>query len=602
MEKNSLGVFLNRLDSAGLLKRIRAEVDPVYEITEIVSRLYRHSSRDASGAVPTLLFESVRGARFPLVVNLLGREENVRLLLGDEPESVPQAMSEFLLELPAAFSDGGLLAKLWEKRSLLSRFRAAGRSRLSSAPVKEVIRKGEAVNLGELPILKCWPLDGGKFITGGLVITRSPRNGVRNAGIYRLQLLGSKELILHAQIQKGGGFHYAEAASVGRPLEVAIVVGTDPLLWLAGALPLPEGMDEFSFAGWLRGEPVPMVRCETLDLEVPASAEFVIEAVAYPGHWALEGPFGDHFGHYSHPSDFPVLDVRCVTHRREAIFAASIVGQPPQEDRMIGETVSRILTPLIRLMRPELEDLWPYYQAGFHNLLVASVRQRYEKEGIKTALGLLGEGQLSLAKSLFLVDPDVDVRDFRSVLRAVRTHFDPERDFILLPKTSQDTLDFTGARLNEGSKMIIDATSSRDFREIGPLLPIDPAFVEKENSDILNCRILEETLLVVRVREKGRFILETLLQRKDLGSLKMIAVVSEDVSLEDEALLLWGIFTRFDCAQDILFKGMRLQGSGVVYEGPMGIDATWKPHYPATVKMTPDIIRKVDERWSEYGL
>ncbi|MBI4217518.1 MAG: UbiD family decarboxylase [Elusimicrobia bacterium] len=602
----SLPQFMGELEKRSLLRRIPVEVSPDLEITEIVDRLYRESDSQ-SCPVPALLFEKVKGSQFPLLINLLGSEESLEILLGDKPEEIGQRMVHSLEEFPHSLAHGKIGSWIWKERNLLWRSRFMRSVVVSSAPVKEVIKMGDSIDLFEFPIMQSWPLDGGKFVTAGLVITQGPKTGTRNMGIYRLQALNRRELALHWQIQKGGGFHYAESELLDRPLEVAVVIGSDPALWLGGILPLPEGMDEIPVSSFLAGRQIPLVSCETLSLRVPASAEIVIEGIARPKKRALEGPFGDHFGHYSHAAPFPVLEVQCVTHRKGAIYHSAVVGKPPQEDKAMGETVTKLLAPMIRLMRPELTDIWAYFEAGFHNLLVASVRQRYEKEGIKTALALLGEGQMSLSKCVVLVDPEVPVRDFKEVLKAVRAHFDPERDFILLPGTSQDTLDFTGSKMNLGSKMILDATSSGREEVSEKFSSKETPFPDLTQMDsrIVGWRVLEDTLVAVQVDGKGegegREILRKILDQLPEGRVKIVAVVSRDVPLEEDTLLLWGIFTRFDCERDLLFSQVSVQGARAVCQGILGIDATWKKGYPLPVEMSAEIKEKVSLRWKEYG-
>lgn len=593
-----LSSFLKTLEENRLLRRISAEVDPEYEVTEIIHRLYREYPVDAT---PALLFERLKGSKFPLAINLLSSPRAIELAVGQEPEALGRRLAEAVHELQNAAPKGQVLSWAWKHRDLLSRARASRPRRDSSAPCKQVKTTGADVNLLEFPILKCWPEDGGRFITAGLVITKSPKTGARNMGIYRLQVHSRNELGLHWQIQKGGGFHFWEAEQLNEPLEVAIALGPHPLLWLAGVLPLPEGVDEIAFAGFASGKSVPLVRCETVDLEVPASAEIVIEGIARPGRRRMEGPFGDHFGHYSHAAEFPVLEVGCVTHREGAIYHAAVVGKPPQEDKAMGEAVTELFNPIVQLTKPEVTDLWAYYEAGFHNLLVASVKQRYEKESVKAALSLLGEGQLSLTKCLFLVDPGVPVRDFAAVMRALAKNFDPAEDFILLPSTSQDTLDFTGAKMNRGSKMILDATSRPGRADKAD----DPARwpqVRIEDTAILQTRVIENALWVAQVRGEGRPLLAKLAQNESLRRFKMLALVSEDVPLDNDVLLLWGIFTRFDCERDILFGGARLDGARPVYSGPLAIDATWKRGYPRPVEMLQDVADTVARRWKEYRI
>ncbi len=595
MAFSSLSEFLAALDRKKLLRKISDEVNPELEANRIVHDIYREF-RGRLDQVPAVLFENVKGSKFPLAINVLGSDRGIDLLLGKTPEQVGAHIGDAIQSLQHAAAKGEVMSWAWHQKEFLMAARHTKPNHVRNAPCQEVKKFGADVNLLEFPILKCWPGDGGRFITSGLIITKSPKTGARNMGVYRLQVHNEKELGLHWQIQKGGGFHYHEAEELNQPLEVSIVIGADPLLWLAGVFPLPEGLDEIAVAGFLRKESVPMIRCATNSLMVPASAEIVIEGVARPGRRQTEGPFGDHFGHYSHASPFPVLEVQAITHRKNAIYQAAVVGKPPQEDKAMGETISKIFLPLVKLTKPELVDMWAYFETGFHNLLVASAKQRYEKEAVKTALGLLGEGQLSLSKIVILVDPDVNVRDFSAVLRALRANFTPEHDFLLLPGVSQDTLDFTGPRLNFGSKMILDATrtpKASTSSSSSATTPVSTTPVQNSanapnlstiDSNILEARAMEGTMLVVKVKQNGRDILKKLLQRQELAGYKMIAVVSDDVPLNDDILILWGVFTRFDCERDIIFKEVKLEGSRAVHSGPMGIDATWKESYPKPVE------------------
>ena len=578
--------FLRELERHGDLKRVTVEVDPELEITEIASRVVQREG-------PALLFERVKGSGVPLAINVLGATRRVEQALGRSPQEVGRQLRR-LIEA-ATPPDVG---KLWEARDLAKHLLGLRPARAAAAPVQEII---EPPRLSWLPIMKSWPQDGGRFITFGLVITRDPETGSRNVGVYRLQLLNDKQTCMHWQIQKGGGFHYAQAERQGRPLDVAVVVGVDPALLIAAVMPLPEGIDEIAFAGFLRGKPLPVVRAKTLNLDVPANADIVIEGIVPPYERAPEGPFGDHFGHYSHLAPFPVFQVKAITHRRHPVYLSAIVGIPPQEDKHIGNAVQEMMLPLLRVVHPEIRDLWCYYEAGFHSLAVVSVEERYAKEGMKTALGLLGTGQMALTKCLVLVDSDVNARDIQAVLRALRDHFDPAEDFLLLPGVPFDTLDFTSFTLNLGSKMVLDAT--RNGHAADPP-PVEAATEQLRGLDdrITASRMLEGCLLAVQVSRDGREVVERLVQSGQTGSAKLVAAVSADVKLQDTEHLLWGLFTRFDPARDVVFTEAKLNGSWPVYRGVLGIDATWKTGYPETIVMTDAIKRMVDRRWNEYGI
>ena len=581
--------FIKALERAKELKRVSVEVDPELEITEIVTRVVKSEG-------PALLFEKVKGSPYPVAINIFGSARRIELALGARPSD----LGEELVRLAQAVQPPSWL-KLWRSRRALWRASKMRVENVRKAAVQAVL---EEPDLGQLPVLKCWPKDAGRFITFGLVLTEHPLTRVRNVGLYRLQVMSSASTGMHWQIQKGGGFHYAEAERRVQTLPVAVIIGADPCLLMAAVAPLPEGMDEAAFSGYLRGRSMRMVRGRTIPIRVPADAEFVLEGEVAPQERALEGPFGDHFGHYSHAAPFPVFRIRKVTRKAHPIYLGAVVGKPPQEDRYIGDAMQEVMGPLIRLLRPEVQDLWAYYEAGFHNLLVVSVQQRYGKEAVKSALGLLGEGQLSLTKCLVLVDSQVNVRDFHAVLQAIHQNFDPAEDFLLLPGTALDTLDFTSYTMNLGSKMVIDATRKPTTRHLQKRVLTDRdlhALKEKDHR-ISGWQLWDEALLVVQVRGDGRKALEDLVRDPALEGVKIVAVVSQDVDLEDRESTLWGIFTRFDCARDVVFSGAHLTGAVVRCTGCLGIDATWKNGYPEPLEMTEEIREKVNARWKEYGI
>jgi menaquinone biosynthesis decarboxylase len=581
--------YLAALERARELKRISVEVDPELEITEIATRVVKNEG-------PALYFEKVKGSPYPLVINIFGSARRIELALGKPPAE----LGEDLVRLAQSVQPPSWL-KLFKARRTLRRVFQMRTARAFRKPSQAVV---EEPNLNNLPILKCWPKDAGRFITFGLVVTQHPLTKVRNVGLYRLQMLSPSSTGMHWQIKKGGGFHYEEADKRGQTLPTAVVLGTDPYLLLAAVAPLPEGMDEIAFSGFLRGSPLALAKGKSIPMKVPANAEFILEGEVAQHERAVEGPFGDHFGHYSHAAPFPVFRIRKVTRKINPVYLAAVVGKPPQEDRYIGDAMQEVMGPLIRLIRPEVHELWAYYEAGFHNLLVVGVHQRYAKEAIKTALGLLGEGQLSLTKCLVLVDAQVNVRDFHAVLQAIHQNFDPSEDFQLFPGTALDTLDFTSFTMNLGSKMILDATRKPKARTIRKFVLTDRGLHSLKEKDhrITGWRIWDETLLVIQVKSEGRKVLENLLQEPVLEGVKIVAAVSQDVDLEDLVSTLWGIFTRFDCARDVVFSGTHLVGPVVRHTGCLGIDATWKPGYPDPLEMTEEIREKVNARWASYGI
>ncbi len=591
---DGLRPFLRTLEEAGELHRVTVPVSARFEIAEIASRAAAIDS-------PALLFEKVDGYAFPVVANLLASRERIRLALGREPETIGLELT-----LAAERLQPPTIGALWETRSLIRRAFTAKVRQVDTGRCRDVVADPD---LGRLPILTCWPQDGGPFITWPMVLTQHPITGGRNLGTYRMQVFDGRTTGLHMQIQKGGAFHYRVAESRGQSLPACCILGGDPILMLASVAPLPENVDELAFAAFLRGAPLNAVRAVSVPILVPASADFVLEGIVPARERRLEGPFGDHFGHYSHQSEQPVFHLTKMTHRRDAIFPVSVVGQPPQEDRWIGEALQEMLVPLLRMIHPEIRDAWAFQEAGFHNLLSVSVGARYGKESLKAAFAMLGTGQVSLSKVVVTVGPDVNARDPEAVLREIGAWFEPEDDFILLPGTAMDTLDFTSFRLNLGSKMILDASPAHGREPRPPLADTELPDLRGLHPSIRGQHLLAGSLLAVTVEgTAGRAVLERLLSADartawpSLQRVPIIAAVSPDVRLQDRTHLIWGIFTRFDAARDILFHDSRLVGAAPVHRGTMGIDATWKPGYPDPVQPSEETRRLVDRRWGEYGL
>ena len=591
----SLGEFLSFLESEGDLRVVTREVDWEYEVTEI-------ACREAKAEGPALLFQRVRGSHVPLAVNVLAARRRIEWAIGRRPGAVGDELESLFHALPPK-----RLADLWDLRGSARRVLAM-RPRLVDQGPAQAKRLDD---LASLPILKLWPEDGGRFVTFPLVLTEHPVTRTRNLGIYRMQVFDPRTTGMHWQIGKGGGFHFHAAERAGQPLEVAVAVGADPATLLAAVAPLPENVDELAFAGFLRGAPTRLAHARTLRMHVPADAEFVIEGVVPPLERRAEGPFGDHFGHYSHAAPFPVFHVRTVTHRRKPVFQASVVGKPPQEDKYMGEAVQEMFTGVLRVIHPEIRDLWAYFEAGFHNLLVVAVENRFAKEGKKTALGLFGTGQLSLTKAIVLVDEDVNPRDRAAVFGAIARHFDPAEDFLLLPGVPLDTLDFTSTTMNLGSKMVIDAQSHArragsagvepdrpgDALPAVPPVSGDVADPRAFDPGVLAHRLAWGGLLAVQVRGDGRAVVERLIQRPEYAGIRLLAAVSDDVPLADDELLIWGIFTRFDCARDLVPARTEARGALLACRGPLGIDATWKAGYPNPVANLPEVIEKVSGWW-----
>jgi 4-hydroxy-3-polyprenylbenzoate decarboxylase len=577
--------YIRYLDRIGDLKRIRAEVDPILEVTEITSRVIKEGG-------PALLFENVKGSPFPLAINLFGTPERVELALGRKPKEVGEEIVYLFEKLNPPSLKNFFSVLPWALRLLSMRTK-----NIRWGSVQEVRAEPD---FSRLPIIKCWPRDGGRFITLGLVLTEDPVSRRRNLGIYRMQIYDATTAGMHWHPHKGGAAHYHEAQKLGRDLEAAVVLGGDPKMIFAAIAPLPDGMDELAFASYLRGSPIPMVRAKTVSLRVPANAEFVIEGYVPQGVLRTEGPFGDHFGYYSMEAEFPIFKPKEITHRESPIFPATIVGKPPKEDVFLGIAAGEMFSPLIRIVQPEIKDMWAYPEAGFHNLLVVSVDERYPRGGVKAMLALWGTGQLLLTKCMVVVSSDVNPRDFASVLREIGENFDPREDLLIIPWAPLDTLDFTSGRMNVGSKMGINAVRRRcEVRHNRPV-PVSVPDPREKLPGIKDYRLLPGGMLHIKVEDKPKETIRGLFGVPGFEDIRVVVAQSVDINLHDDTELIWGMFTRFDPYLDVIVEHTELRGPSVVYGGRIGIDATFKSWYPEVIEMSDDVKELVSRRWEEY--
>jgi 4-hydroxy-3-polyprenylbenzoate decarboxylase len=447
---SDLREFVARLETLGRLRRVTAPVSRDLEITEIVDRV----SKASGAANVALLFERVEGVAMPVLVNAFGSEQRIALALGvDRLDELGERVAKLLdVRMPGSFRE-----RLRRLGTLIDVARASPR-RVDTAPCQEVVESA-APSLAELPILRCWPGDGGRYITLPAVFTRDPRTGARNVGMYRLQVFDDRTLGMHWQTHKGGAEHEHRATS---RMPVAIALGGDPALIYAASAPLPPGVDEVVFAGWLRGGGIDLVRCRTNDLEVPAQAEIVLEGWVDPQERRLEGPFGDHTGYYSLAREYPVFHLTAVTRRARPIYPTTIVGRPPQEDYWLGKATERLFLPIMRLMLPEIVDVNMPAEGVFHNLVIVSIRKRYPGQARKVMHALWGMGLMMLAKTIVVVSEHVNVHDLSEVAWRATGNIDPRRDLVVL-EGPMDDLDHAALRHRFGGKLGVDAT------EKGPL-------------------------------------------------------------------------------------------------------------------------------------
>jgi 4-hydroxy-3-polyprenylbenzoate decarboxylase len=445
----NLREFIAFLEERGELKRVRARVNPELEITEITDRVTK-----AGG--PALLFENVEGSRLPVLINTFGSPQRTAWALGCEKwEELPKRL-ESLLGLALGGPPQSLMEKLHAAGELLKVARISPKV-VDKAPCQEVVLTGEQVDLGLLPILKCWPLDAGRYITLPLVCSYDPNTGKRNVGVYRLQVLSKNTTAMHWQRHKGGREHYDEAVHKRERLQIAVALGAEPAAIYAGTAPLPQGIDEFVFAGFLRGEPIEQVQAKTVDVLVPANSEIVLEGYVEPGELVTEGPFGDHTGYYSLPDKYPVFHITAMTMRKDPIYVTTIVGRPPMEDLYLGKATERLFLPLIKLMVPEIVDLNMPVEGIFHNIVFVSIRKRFPGHARKTMYALWSLHQMMFAKFIVVVDDDIDVQNVSEVLFRMGNNVDWKRDTVIV-EGPVDTLDHASPIPNYGGKMGVDAT------------------------------------------------------------------------------------------------------------------------------------------------
>jgi len=579
----SLRTFLDLLTRENEIVTIRAAVDPHLELAEIHRRVISEGG-------PALLFEKVKGSRYPVVTNLFGTARRISLAFGPKPEALVRDLvhvAESLLPPRPA--------ELWHHRQLALEFLKLGTRNTSRSPITQVLDR--PARLDQLPVLTTWQEDGGPFITLPLVYTENPTTGKHNLGVYRMQVHDGQSTGLHWQIQKGGGFHYQEAERLGQPLPVTVFLGGPPALILAAIAPLPEDVPELVLASLLAGEKIRMSKNPLVNSphRLAAEAEFALVGYATPHERKPEGPFGDHYGYYSLSHDYPVFHVDAVFHRRDAIYPATVVGKPRQEDFFIGDYLQQLLSPLFPLVMPSVRDLWTYGETGFHSLCAAVVRERYAREALVSGFRILGEGQLSLTKFLILTDTPQDLRNFPALLEHVLARFVPEKDLFIFSNVSMDTLDYTSGKVNEGSKAILLGLGEavrdlpREFR--GPL----PPGISGAEAFCAGCLVLQGVSYLEDQAQGSRLAKESAFADWPL------IVLHDDLSVaRSTSDFLWSTWTRFEPAADIYAAESSVVRHHLSYRAPIVIDARKKPSLPDELIVRDDIASLVDSRWPEY--
>ncbi|MEZ5530722.1 MAG: 4-hydroxy-3-polyprenylbenzoate decarboxylase [Porticoccaceae bacterium] len=453
MKHSDLREFIDFLEQRGELKRISVEVDPVLEMTEICDRTLR-----AGG--PALLFENPKGFDIPVLGNLFGTPERVALGMGQENISALREVGELLAFLKEPEPPKGM-KDLWEKRHQFKPILNMPAKLVKKAPCQQVVLEGDEVDLGKLPIQICWPDDAGPLVTWPLVITRGPEKERQNLGIYRQQVIGKNKLIMRWLSHRGGALDFRDwqRKHPGEPFPVAVALGADPATILGAVTPVPDSLSEYAFAGLLRGERTEVAQCLGSNLQVPASAEFILEGHLYPGEMADEGPFGDHTGYYNEVDQFPVFTVERITHRKNPIYHSTYTGRPPDEPAILGVALNEVFVPILRKQFPEIVDFYLPPEGCSYRMAVVTMKKQYPGHAKRVMMGVWSFlRQFMYTKFVVVTDDDVNARDWKDVIWAMTTRMDPRRDTVIIENTPIDYLDFASPVSGLGSKIGFDAT------------------------------------------------------------------------------------------------------------------------------------------------
>jgi 4-hydroxybenzoate decarboxylase subunit C len=581
MHKN-LRSFIELLKKEDDLVEIEAEVDPYLEIAEIHRRVIDEQGK-------ALLFKNVKGSKFSVVTNLFGTAKRIDLAFGKKPqELVKKAVEAVEVLLPPKPKE------LWQYRDLAFSALKLGTKKVRRAPVLEVCDK--PANLEELPLLQLWHEDGGHFITLPLVYTESPTNGKHNLGMYRIQRYDKTTTGIHWQIGKGGGFHYYEAEHLGEDLPVTIFLGGSPAMILAAIAPLPEDVPELVLASVLADGKIETVENPLKNHHrLIAEAEFAICGSVAPKTRRPEGPFGDHYGYYSLVHDYPVFEAQAVFHRKDAIYPATVVGKPRQEDYFIGDYLQELLSPLFPLVMPAVKDLWSYGETGFHSLAAAVVKERYSREALSAGFRILGEGQLALTKFLLLTDKPQDLRDFKTLFEYILARVEWESDFFIFDRTSFDTLDYASGKINHGSKAMLVGVGDAKRELVREFVGALPVGIKAAKVFCGGCLVLEGTEY-----EKDKTLAERIAKLNNFNEFQVV-VLHDSIEFADSTdKFLWATWTRFNPSTHIFAKEIKVVNNHISYTAPIVIDARMKSWYPKTVEPREDIVKLVDTRWREY--
>jgi 4-hydroxy-3-polyprenylbenzoate decarboxylase len=602
MKYASLKEFIDRLELEGELIRIKESVSPILEIAEITDRISKKS-----GGGKALLFENVEGSSMPVLINAFGSTKRMNLALGvHNIEDIPKRIERYIKIPPPT--------TLLDKAKLLPMLLQAAQFppkllHTTHAPCQEVVHLNDDVDLGMIPILQCWPQDAGRFITFPIVINRSVDKKIKNVGLYRMQVYDKKTTAMHWHIHKDGAHFFHEYQKQNKVMEVAVALGADPASCYSASAPLPYGIDEFLLAGFIRKASVPLVKCKTVDLEVPANAEIVLEGYIDPSEMRLEGPFGDHTGYYSQDGDYPVFHITAITHRKDPVYLTTIVGIPPQEDFYLGRATERIFLPLLQTQLPEIVDMDMPVEGVFHNCVIVSLEKRYPMQSRRLMSALWGLGQMSFVKTIVTVDAEVDVHNYAEVAKLLLNKIDFATD-LFFSEGVLDVLNHASDNMLHGSKLGIDLTTKiagepgyekeSDVQDPNPDLP-SPEKVMEVFKEVRACKVLElqsqRPVMLVALNKtgphEGKQFIQTFFEKAELSAIDVVMVLEGHVELGNISTVMWKFFNNLDPKRDFYF-----------HEGRLGIDVTQKfseegyqQNWPDEIEMSPEIKSQVDKKW-----
>jgi 4-hydroxybenzoate decarboxylase subunit C len=572
--------FIDVLKKENEVRIIEEEIDPIEELAEVQRRVVSQKGQ-------ALLFTNVKGSQFPVATNLYGSTKRIELAFGKRPLELMKQIAKTAQELmPPTFK------KIWEAKNLAFEALKVGLKTCKKAKVLE--SSIDPVDVFALPALKSWQEDGGRFITFPLVYTESPKNHKGNLGMYRIQLHDPKTTGMHIQIHRGGGFHHFEAQQMNVPLPAHIYIGGPPSMTFAAIAPMPEEISELMIASLLLGERLLVTRNRSISpLPIVSDSDFLLVGEIPPFERRPEGPFGDHYGYYALQHDYPIFTVNRIFHRKDAIFPATVVGRPPQEDHYIAEFLQELLSPMFPLVMPKVVSVWAYEESGVHTLTSAVVKERYPKEAFTAAMRILGEGHLSLTKCLFVIHEPIDLKDFRKTFITLLERINIKTDLHILANISQDTLDYTGPEVNKGSKLVLLGVGDKKNELKNHF---SGSF---KNSDFSKPVIFVPGVLVVSAGKykKEDFLPQKILKESCIEGFLFVFLVDDSIDATNtDHDFLWNIFTRFEPAGDI-YSEYTVVRNYVSHKPPIVIDCRFKDWYPKKLEVNPIISEKVNKRF-----